>query len=75
VRAHWITERDSAIKAAIIRLMAEPDKEVQEALLLWQARRMNIVLDGSTHTSGPVRFFSQHQRPVLMAHRLIHMRF
>jgi hypothetical protein len=37
-----ITERDSAIKAAIIRLMAEPDKEVQEALLLWQARRMNI---------------------------------
>jgi hypothetical protein len=36
VRAHWITERDSASKAAIIRLMAEPDKEVQEALLLWQ---------------------------------------
>jgi hypothetical protein len=41
------TERNSAIKAAIIRLMAEPDREVQEALLLWQARRMNIVLDGS----------------------------
>jgi hypothetical protein len=41
------TERNSAFKAAIIRLMAEPDREVQEALLLWQARRMNIVLDGS----------------------------
>jgi hypothetical protein len=49
--ANTITERDSAIKAAIIRLMAEPDKEVQEALLLWQARRMNIVLDGSKPAS------------------------
>ena len=39
-RAKTTTERDSAIKAAIIRLVAEPDKEVQEALLLWQARRM-----------------------------------
>jgi hypothetical protein len=56
VRAHWITEQDSAIKAAIIRLMAEPDKEVQEALLLWQARRMNIVLDGPK----PASFTAQH---------------
>jgi hypothetical protein len=39
-QAKTTTERDSAIKAAIIRLVAEPDKEVQEALLLWQARRM-----------------------------------
>src|ERR1700730_3322055 len=39
-QAKTTTERDSAIKAAIIRLVAEPDKEVQEALLLWQARRL-----------------------------------
>jgi hypothetical protein len=38
--------------ASSAQLMAEPDKEVQEALLLLQARRMNIVLDGSTHTSS-----------------------
>jgi hypothetical protein len=44
-QAKTITERDSAIKAAIIRLMAEPDKEVQEALLLWQARRMDIAFN------------------------------
>jgi hypothetical protein len=36
--AKTITERDGAIKAAIIRLVAEPDKEVQEALLLWTRR-------------------------------------
>jgi len=50
-QAKTITEQDSAIKAAIIRLMAESDKEVQEALLLWQARRMNIVLNGSKPAS------------------------
>lgn len=41
------TERDSAIRATLIRLMVEPDKEVQEALLLWQAHRLGITLGRS----------------------------
>jgi hypothetical protein len=43
-QANTSTERDSAIKAAIIRLAAEPHKEVQEALLLWQARHIGHTL-------------------------------
>ena len=59
-QAKTTTERDSAIKAAIIRLVAEPDKEVQEALLLWQARRTG-------HT------FQNNARAILVraAHRLL----
>src|ERR1700730_5135148 len=48
-QAKTTTERDSAIKAAIIRLATEPDKEVQEALLLWQARRMGHTFRANSH--------------------------
>ncbi len=31
-----VNERDDAIRASMIRLVAEPDKEVQEAFLRWR---------------------------------------
>jgi len=61
-QAKTTTERDSAIKAAIIRLVAEPDKEVQEALLLWQARRMG-------HTFQNTAGLSRALPPVISSRR------
>ena len=40
--AQTVNERDGAIRIAIIRLMAEPDKEVRETFMRWQAHRMDL---------------------------------
>jgi hypothetical protein len=39
-QAKTTIERDSAIRAALIRLIAEPDREVQKAVLVWETRRL-----------------------------------
>ncbi len=44
-QAKTINERDAAIRVVIIRIMAEPDKEVREAFLQWRARSMDLNLN------------------------------